>query len=58
MVAVSIALGGLIGAVALPVGLQSNTVKAKILGALLLTLAICRHHFTAMGAAAIVGCDD
>jgi PAS domain S-box-containing protein len=29
-------------------------VKAKCLGALLLTLAICGHHFTAMGAAAIV----
>jgi diguanylate cyclase (GGDEF)-like protein/PAS domain S-box-containing protein len=54
LVAASIALGGLIGAVALPVGLQSDTVKAKCLGALLLTLAICGHHFTAMGAAAIV----
>jgi diguanylate cyclase (GGDEF)-like protein/PAS domain S-box-containing protein len=54
LVGASIALGGLIGAVALPVGLQSDTVKAKCLGALLLTLAICSHHFTAMGAAAIV----
>jgi diguanylate cyclase (GGDEF)-like protein/PAS domain S-box-containing protein len=54
LVAASIALGGLIGAAALPVGLQSDTVKAKCLGALLLTLAICSHHFTAMGAAAIV----
>jgi len=54
LVATSIALGGLIGAVSLPVGLRSDALKWKILGALLLTLAICSHHFTAMGAAAII----
>jgi len=54
LVAASIALGGLIGAVSLPVGLRSDALKWKILGALLLTLAICSHHFTAMGAASIV----
>ena len=54
LVAVSIALGGLIGAVALPVGLRGDGLKWKLLGALLLTLAICSHHFTAMGAATIV----
>src|ERR1700704_4049050 len=54
LVAASIALGGLIGAVSLPVGLRGDAVKWKVLGALLLTLAICSHHFTAMGAAAII----
>src|SRR3979490_2304866 len=53
LVAASIALGGLIGAVSLPVGLRSDALKWKSLGALLLTLAICSHHFTAMGAASI-----
>jgi diguanylate cyclase len=54
LVAVSIALGGLVGAVALPVGLRGTQLKWKIWGALLLTLAICSHHFTAMAAAAIL----
>jgi diguanylate cyclase (GGDEF)-like protein/PAS domain S-box-containing protein len=54
LVAASIALGGLIGAVSLPVGLRGDAVKWKVLGALLLTLAICSHHFTAMGAASII----
>ncbi len=54
LVTVSIVLGVLIGAVALPVGLRGDSFKWKCLGALLLTLAICSHHFTAMGAAAVV----
>ena len=54
LVAASIALGGLFGAVALPVALHANTFKWKAYGALILTIAICSHHFTAMGAAAIV----
>jgi diguanylate cyclase len=54
LVAVSIALGAMIGAVALPVGLRGPTLKWKVYGALLLTAAICSHHFTAMGAAAII----
>src|SRR5215471_748430 len=54
LVAASIALGGLVGASALPVGLRGDALKGKVLGALLLTVAICSHHFTAMGAAAIV----
>ena len=54
LVATSIMLGALIGAVALPVGLREDSLKSKCLGALLLTLAICSHHFTAMGAAAVV----
>jgi diguanylate cyclase (GGDEF)-like protein/PAS domain S-box-containing protein len=54
LVGASIALGGLLGAIALPVGLRGDALKWKMLGALLLTLAICSHHFTAMGAAAII----
>src|SRR3984893_5530949 len=54
LVAASIALGALIGAAALPIGLREDNAKWKILGALLLTAAICSHHFTAMGAAKIV----
>jgi diguanylate cyclase (GGDEF)-like protein/PAS domain S-box-containing protein len=54
LVAVSIALGGLIGAAALPIGLRGDNMKWKLLGALLLTAAICSHHFTAMGAASII----
>jgi diguanylate cyclase (GGDEF)-like protein/PAS domain S-box-containing protein len=54
LVLTSIVLGGLIGALALPVGLRGDALKWKVLGALLLTVAICSHHFTAMGAASIV----
>jgi diguanylate cyclase len=54
LVTVSIVLGVLIGGVALQVGLRGDSFKWKSLGALLLTLAICSHHFTAMGAAAVV----
>jgi diguanylate cyclase (GGDEF)-like protein/PAS domain S-box-containing protein len=54
LVAMSIVLGGVIGAAALPVGLNSPSLKWKTLGALLLTVAICSHHFTAMAAAAII----
>jgi diguanylate cyclase len=54
LVAVSIALGGLIGAIALPVGLHDTGLRWKILGAVLLTVAICSHHFTAMAATAII----
>jgi diguanylate cyclase len=54
LVAVSILLGAAIGAVALPVALHGKEEKWKIGGALLLTLAICSHHFTAMGAVSII----
>jgi diguanylate cyclase (GGDEF)-like protein/PAS domain S-box-containing protein len=54
LVAASIVLGGVLGAVALPVGLHGETLKWKTCGALLLTVAICSHHFTAMAAAAII----
>jgi diguanylate cyclase (GGDEF)-like protein/PAS domain S-box-containing protein len=54
LVAASIVLGAAIGAVALPVGLHGEGAKWKMGGALLLTLAICSHHFTAMGAVSII----
>jgi diguanylate cyclase len=54
LVVLSILLGTLLGAAALPGGLRTDSMKAKVLGAVLLTLAICSHHFTAMGAATIV----
>jgi diguanylate cyclase (GGDEF)-like protein/PAS domain S-box-containing protein len=54
LVAVSILLGTLIGATALPAGLHTGSQRWRIAGALLLTLAICSHHFTAMGAIAII----
>jgi diguanylate cyclase (GGDEF)-like protein/PAS domain S-box-containing protein len=54
LVAASIVLGAAIGAAALPVGLHGSEEKWKIGGAVLLTLAICSHHFTAMGAVSII----
>jgi NO-binding membrane sensor protein with MHYT domain len=54
LVAASIVIGAVIGAIALPVGLHGDSERWKIGGALLLTLAICAHHFTAMGAASIL----
>jgi diguanylate cyclase len=54
LVALSIGLGAAIGAIALPVGLHGQREKWKFGGAALLTLAICSHHFTAMGAVSII----
>src|SRR5579864_7905398 len=54
LVTASIVLGAVIGAVALPVGLHGEGERWKIGGALLLTLAIVSHHFTAMGAVSII----
>jgi diguanylate cyclase len=46
--------GAVIGSVALPVGLHGHHERWKIGGALLLTLAICSLHFTAMAAVSII----
>jgi diguanylate cyclase (GGDEF)-like protein/PAS domain S-box-containing protein len=54
LVVTSIVLGAAIGAVAIPVSLHGHQEKWKVGGALLLTLAICSHHFTAMGAVSII----
>ncbi|MDF2120232.1 EAL domain-containing protein [Roseiarcaceae bacterium H3SJ34-1] len=53
LVVASIVFGGVLGAIALPAGLHGKEEKWKIGGAVLLTLAICSHHFTAMGAVSI-----
>src|SRR5258708_4977088 len=47
-------LGGLLGAAALAAGLHGDKWRWRVVGALLLTLAICSHHFTAMAAASII----
>src|SRR3954451_7911653 len=54
LVVSSIMIGAAIGALALPVGLHGHTEKWKFGGAVLLTLAICSHHFTAMAAVSII----
>jgi diguanylate cyclase (GGDEF)-like protein/PAS domain S-box-containing protein len=54
LVGASIIFGAVIGATALPAGLHDGSPKWKVLGALLLTLAIVSHHFTAMGAVKII----
>jgi diguanylate cyclase (GGDEF)-like protein len=54
LVVVSITAGALIGAAATRVGLIEAERKWRLYGALLLTAAICSHHFTAMGAASIM----
>ncbi|MFI5013991.1 MAG: EAL domain-containing protein [Hyphomicrobiales bacterium] len=54
LVSASIILGAVLGAAALPAGLRDGSMKWKIAGAALLTLAIVSHHFTAMGAVAII----
>ena len=54
LVAASVGLGAAFGALAFAVGLRANTIRWKAIGGFLLTIAICSHHFTAMGAAAII----
>ena len=54
LVTVSILLGMLLGAAALAVAVQRRGRRATFVAALLLTLAIVSHHFTAMGAVEIV----
>ncbi|MBB2970312.1 EAL domain-containing protein [Mesorhizobium sp. RMAD-H1] len=51
----AIALGVLLGAAAMRTAFRAGAgMKGKIAGAALLTLAICSHHFTAMGAVTIL----
>jgi two-component sensor histidine kinase/NO-binding membrane sensor protein with MHYT domain len=54
LVATSIALGCALGAAALIIGFGKTSLRDRLQGALLLTLAIVGLHFTAMGAASIV----
>ena len=52
-VVTAIALGEFFGGAALTVGIRDNLFKTRILGTVLLTLAICLLHFTAMAAVTI-----
>ncbi len=54
LVVASIILGMLLGMAALAVAVSWNGLRAMLGSALLLTLAIVSHHFTAMGAVKIV----
>jgi NO-binding membrane sensor protein with MHYT domain/methyl-accepting chemotaxis protein len=54
LVATSVALGCLFGVAALAVAVRRNDIGSVLVAALLLTLAIVSHHFTAMGAVVIV----
>jgi diguanylate cyclase (GGDEF)-like protein len=54
LVGASIALGTIFGAAALYFGLHGDGRRWTWLGALLLTVAICGLHFTAMGAASVI----
>ena len=54
LVVASILLGLVFGAAALMVAVRRNDVPASLIAALLLTLAIASHHFTAMGGVEII----
>jgi len=54
LVTVSVALGILFGMAALAVAARRDTLRAMVIAAVLLTLAIVSHHFTAMAAVEIV----
>ena len=54
LVLASIVLGVLFGTAALAVAIRRDDIRATFIAALLLTLAIVSHHFTAMGAVEIV----
>ena len=56
LVAASVIAGIVLGAMALRLGAARRNVRARLLGAGLLTLAICTMHFTAMGAAGFQNC--
>lgn len=54
LVAASLILGAVLGGAGLQVGLAREDMRWRGAGALLILLAICGHHFTAMGAVTIV----
>ncbi|MCJ2138141.1 EAL domain-containing protein [Methylobacterium sp. J-026] len=53
VVALSVVIGSALGAAALVVGLSAAAYRGRALGAGLLMLAICGHHFTGMGAVTV-----
>src|SRR5262249_44799901 len=54
LVLVSVGVGVLLGMAALATATRRDNLRTTLLSALLLTLAIVSHHFTAMGAVEIV----
>jgi diguanylate cyclase (GGDEF)-like protein/PAS domain S-box-containing protein len=54
LVAASLIFGIVLGGLALPVALAGDTLRGRMTGAALLLLAICSHHFIAMGSVTIV----
>ncbi|MVA97051.1 EAL domain-containing protein [Nitratireductor sp. CAU 1489] len=54
LVAASLVTGVGLGALSVFVALRSDTILSRIVGALVLTLAICGMHFTGMGAVSIL----
>jgi diguanylate cyclase (GGDEF)-like protein len=56
LVVASVLLGATLGALALMFGATSSNKKHKVAAVVLLTLAICSMHFTAMGAADFSNC--
>jgi len=54
LVVVSVALGMVFGMGALAIAVRRDDMRATVVAALLLTLAIVSHHFTAMGAVEII----
>ena len=54
LVVASIVLGVLLGAGALAIAARRDTVLYTVIASLVLALAIVSHHFTAMGAVALV----
>ena len=54
LVAVSVALGMLFGMAALAIAVRRDDMRGTVAAALLLTLAIVSHHFTAMGAVELI----
>jgi PAS domain S-box-containing protein len=54
LVTASVALGMVFGAAALASAVRSDEIRTTLVAALLLTLAIVSHHFTAMGAVEMV----
>src|SRR5207244_1526192 len=54
LVVASVVLGMLFGTTALAVAVRRDDMRATLAAALLLTLSIVSHHFTAMGAVEII----
>lgn len=56
LIATSLLLGIILGALAMIWGIASRSFKARVTGAITLSFAICTMHFTAMGAADFADC--